>query len=136
MPTLLDIVGLEIPDTVQSKSLLPLINGTAAKVHDFVVSSFPLYNSGDPSKIVDDWLRTVEAPHFSTLTTDRWSFLYSTEADPAELYDLHDDPAESKNVIESNQNVAREFHEKLVAFFERIGVAERLLGPRRKLRIR
>jgi len=42
MPTVLQLAGVEIPPTVQSRSLLPLIEGKEEEVRDFVVTSYQL----------------------------------------------------------------------------------------------
>ena len=133
MPTLLDLAGVEIPQSVQGKSLIPLIKG-GKPPHDFVVSSFPLNNPGEPSRIVDDWLRTVDAPHFTTVTTDRWSFLYSAEQYPAQLYDIEQDPGETTNVISKHWDVAEDLHGKLRTLLEKVGTSEHFMSIRRKLK--
>jgi len=133
MPTLLELGGGKIPETVQGKSLLSLLKGETDIFRDFVVSSPPLYNPGDPSKIVDDKLRTVKEPHFSTITTRKWTFLYSTENSPAQLYDIEKDPQESQNIIGQNWQVAEDLHQKFVELLEKVGTDERYLTPRKHL---
>lgn len=133
MPTILDLVRLEIPETVQGKSLLPLLQGKDS-VRDFVVTSPPLYNPGEQSKVVDDWLRIVDKAHFTTVTTSAYSFLYSSEDTPAQLYNIVDDPKESQNIIGSNSRLAEDLHGKLVALLREVGTGERFLSVRKKLR--
>jgi arylsulfatase A-like enzyme len=133
MPTILDITGVEIPDTVQGASFLPVILGEKTGHRDFVVSTMPLKNPGETSKAVDDSERTVEAFLPATITTDRWSLLYYCEGVPAELYDLHSDPDQTKNVAAENRPVVEELHGRFVSFLESCGTEERLLAPRRKL---
>jgi len=133
MPTLLELAEVEIPETVQGKSLLSLLKGRRDTFRDFVVTSFRLSDPGEPSKIVDDWLRIVKKPHFSTITTPKWTFLYSTEAYPAQLYDIESDPKESQNVIGKNWQVAKDLHQKFVHFLEEVGTDEHYLVSRRRL---
>ncbi len=133
MPTLLELARLEIPETVQGKSLVPLLEGKRDSFRDFVVTSPPLYNPGESSKIVDDWLRTVEKPHFSTITTPKWTFLYSTENSPAQLYDIENDPEESENVIAENWQVAQDLHQRFVKLLEKVDTSEHHLASRRRL---
>lgn len=133
MPTILELAKLEIPETVQGKSLVSLLRGEKDTFRDFVITSPPLYNPGEPTKIVDDWLRTVEEPHYSTITTPKWTFLYSTENSPAELYDIENDPTESQNVIDKNWQVAEKLHQKFVRFLEKVGTDEHHLTSRRRL---
>ena len=133
MPTLLELAEVEIPQTVQGKSLVSLLEEGKDAFRDFVVTSPPLYNRGEPSKIVDDWVRTVEEPHFSTITTSKWTFLYSTESSPAQLYDIENDPKESHNVIDKNWQVAEDLHQKFIRFLVELGTDDYRLGPRRQL---
>ena len=132
MPTVLELAGLEIPKTVHGKILLPLIRGEQDAFRYFVVTSTFLYAPGEPSSIVDEWLRTVEKPHFSTLTTPEWTFLYSTEESPAYRYNVKNDPKEeSHNVIDRNWGVAEDSHQKFVKFLEELGMYAAI--PRRRL---
>jgi len=133
MPTVLELAGIEIPDTIQGKSMVPLIEGEIDSFRDFAVSSYPLYNPGEPSKIVDDWIRTVKDPHFSTVSTSKWSFLYSTQEHPAQLYNTETDPKESHNVIDKHWSVATDLHQKFVKLLEEINTSENYLSIRRGL---
>lgn len=133
MPTLLELAEVEIPETVQAKSLGSLIRGEKDTFRDFVISSLPLYNPGETTKIVDNWLRSVEEPHFSTVTTPKWTFLYSTENSPAQLYNIENDPKESQNVIGKNWQVAQALHREFVTVLEKVGTDEDHLAPRRRL---
>ena len=133
MPTLLELAGVEIPESVEGKSFLPLLREEKDTFRDFVLTSPPLYNPGDSSRVVDDFLRTVEEPHFSTVTTPKWTFLYSTENSPAQLYDIENDPKESENVIAKNRQVAQDLHQKFLNLLEKVGTSERHLASRRRL---
>jgi len=134
MPTLLELAEVEIPETVQGKSLLPLLKGKKDAFRDFAVTSFRLSDPGEPSKVVDDWLRVVKDPHFSTITTPKWTLLYSTEAYPAQLYDIENDPKESHNVIDKNWKIAEDLHQKFIELLEEVGTDEHYLASRRRLR--
>jgi len=133
MPTVLEIAGVEIPDTVEGTSILPVLKGEKDSHRDFVVSTMPLYNPGEGTRVVDNFDRRVEEFLPATITTDRWSLLYTREGAPVELYDLDSDPGQQRNVAVDNMEVVGELHSCYVGFLRELGVEERLLAPRRKL---
>ncbi len=134
MPTILELTNLEIPETVQASSLVPLIRGERGQVHDFVVTSWPLYTPGQPIRVVDDWERLVAEPLPSTVTDGEWTLLYATENEPVELYHTNSDHEQGENIFEGNEIIARELHAKFVRLLEEAGTNEVFLAPRRRLR--
>ena len=135
MPTVLDILGLEIPAFVQGRSLVPGMRDTSLSGRDFVVSSLPFANPGDPVHSVDNFLRSLLDPPVTTITSGQWSLLYSPQEGVSELYNLTSDPGQRENVIYENQDNARELHQFLVEFMRRTAVPDRLLSPRLALRV-
>ena len=116
-PTLLDAAGLDIPEQMQGRSLMPLLRG------------------GD-----DDWPEEVfvqisEAQVGRAVRTSRWK--YGVDAPEAQgrdaagsdeyqeqyLYDLHADPYELNNLIglESHREVALIMKERLLRRMENAG---------------
>lgn len=134
MPTILELAGVGIPGDVQSSSLLPLIDGTAERLHDLVVTSSPLH-VGDlfNIKIVDDVARMVAETLPSTITTDEWAMISSIEGAPVELYHLPSDPQQQTNVVEAKREIARDLQARFIAFLEKLGTDASLLAPRRKV---
>ena len=68
MPTVLDLLGMEIPDFVQGRSLAPGMRDGSAAGRDFVVSSIPFANPGDPVHSVDNLLRPLSDYPGTTVT--------------------------------------------------------------------
>jgi len=134
MPTLLEIAGVEIPETVQAPSIAPCLQDGRESVNDLVVTSVPLYNIGERTGIVDDMMRDIREISPSTITTDEWTLLYGVAGDPIELYHNPSDPQQERNVAEQNQEVAEELHRQFVRYLENAGTDEALLQPRRSLR--
>ena len=62
MPTVLDLLGLEIPAFVQGRSLAPGMRDNSLPGREYVVSSIPFANPGDPVQSVDSLLRTLSDP--------------------------------------------------------------------------
>jgi arylsulfatase A-like enzyme len=135
MPTVLDLLGLDIPAFVQGRSLAPAMRDTTRPGREYVVSSLPFANPGDPVQSVDNFLRDLEEAPITTVTAGQWSLLYSPDAGVSQLYDLASDPRQLDNVIERHIDEAGELHRLLVEFMRENEVPERLLRPRLELRM-
>jgi len=111
MPTVLDLLGLPLPDSCQGTSLVPLLVGAVNKVHDAVFMEFCEYK-GTAVKAVRtrDW----KYIYHRSVGDIPWSHDYA----PAEvfrkaglqremLFDLSADPQESRNAIRRRQRVAQ-----------------------------
>jgi arylsulfatase A-like enzyme len=133
MPTILELANAEIPETVQGESLLSLIEGRRETLHDFVVTSWPLYSLGQKTRAVDHLGREIKEISPSTITTENWTLLYATEDYPVELYNIERDPNQCQNVSHENREVAKDLHHKFIQFLEQAGTSERYLAPRRRL---
>ena len=134
MPTVLDLLGMEIPAFVQGKSLVSRMQDTSRLGREYVVSSIPFANPGDPVQSVDSLLRTLSDHPVTTITAGEWSLLYSPEEGLSELYNLNSDPKQLNNVIGTHIDEAREIHKLLVKFMHETKVPDRLLKPRLELR--
>ena len=135
MPTVLDLLGMEIPDSVQGRSLAPGMRDGATQGREFVVSSIPFANPGDPVHSVDNLLRPLSDYPVTTVTAGEWSLLYSPAEGVSQLYHLPTDPNQLNNVMDANKDIAGEIHQLLVRFMRETQVPERLLTPRLELRI-
>ncbi|OFW63275.1 MAG: hypothetical protein A2Z35_00090 [Actinobacteria bacterium RBG_19FT_COMBO_36_27] len=136
MPTILDLADIKKPDSVQGDSFIGAIQGSASfQGRDFVISSFPLYNIGATTSIVDAFTRKVTEYLPSTITTKEWSLLYSVEGDASELYNLMSDPKQKKNIISNHPDIARDLHQKYLDVLNSCDVNEVLLKPRRRITI-
>ena len=133
MPSLLDLAGLPIPDTVDGHSFRSAIAGTDQVANDMVISSWPLYNVGEVSRAVDSFERTIREPLPSTITSGTWQLLYTVEGVPVELYDLAADPEQRVDVAADHPDVVRDLHRRFVERLELAGTEERLLAPRRRI---
>ncbi len=97
-PTLLDLAGVDIPDVMDGRSLVPLISGNRTRDSRLVTRGwrthfyFEHYHSGAKGKYIarNEGIRTVEAKYL------RW-------IDPPEpieeSYDLLTDPMETRNLL-------------------------------------
>jgi arylsulfatase A-like enzyme/Flp pilus assembly protein TadD len=93
LPTILDLMGGRIPQNVQGAPLTGTFRGTEDPAAlSYLETMYPKLNMG--------WaeLRGVRS--------NRWKYI---RAPKPELYDLTEDPAESRNVIESHQTEVEKF---------------------------
>ena len=134
MPTVLDILGKEIPPVVEGQSLLPMMEDTNLKGREFVISTQPFSKPGQITRQVDGRERKMTVGSSTTITTDEWSLLYSTEPGESWLYHLPSDPAQEKNVAGQRPDVARALHQHLVKFMHDYSLSPELRDARMELR--
>ena len=99
MPTILDLLGLPIPEQVQGRSLKDLILGKepdAPEGEAFLESHFPFLHYG--------WSELY------SLVTFQYKYI---QAPKPELYDLSKDPRELKNIAQENPKLVKELDYKL-----------------------
>jgi arylsulfatase A-like enzyme len=133
MPTILELAGVEKPETIQASSLVPILRGEQRSIHDVIVTSGPLYNPGQPSRVVDDIERLILEPLPSSITNGEWTLLYATEGEPVELYNTLSDPDQQENVLETNETTARTLHNWFVNFLKEMNTDQLLLASRKRL---
>jgi arylsulfatase len=79
MPTLLDLAGVDVPDTVEGRSLVPLMRGER-----------PDWRS---------YLHLEHAPLHHTLTNGREKFIWFVEDGREQFFDLRNDPNELHDLV-------------------------------------
>jgi arylsulfatase A-like enzyme len=129
MPTILSLLSLPIPEHVQGRDLGPLLRG-GGPVNDAV------YVDGGgaayPSSVIAD------------LDGRRWSYFAPVEsrvsdgrrvfrAGAGELFALDEDPAQQRDLVARQPEVARRLEERLLAWFDANETMARRLGPGVKL---
>jgi len=108
MPTILDLLDLPKPDSVQGTSLVPFIRHKKNEDLDsYLETVYPKENFG--------WAPLVG------LIAEKRKYI---RAPQEELYDLEADPNESKNVFSADPKTASELKARLEAFVKTIAVPE------------
>jgi arylsulfatase A-like enzyme len=144
MPTVLDLMDVEIPGTVQGRSLKPVLEGRQKNHRDLAVASPTISHAN------------LQVPHpttRSTITDGEWLLIYGSQVDRIdepevtqmvdsllrsvktleqgpvrpELYHLATDPGCTRNVLDANPTTAEALHQEYVRFLEAAGVPERHL---------
>jgi len=93
MPTILDLLNLKIPDTVQGKSLTPLLKDQSKKINDWQIAQ-----KGD-------------SDYLATFRQGKWKLIMK-EKSPYYLFDLENDPGEKNNLMTENTQTVKELFEK------------------------
>lgn len=135
MPTVLDLMGVDIPLRVEGRSLFPAMKDLKTPGHDYIISALPFINAGDSDLSVDHINRNSINTSLATITTDEWSLIFDCEPGGSELYNLKTDPEEKNNIIDQNPDTARELHKYLLEFMQKTNVSQRLQEPRMELRM-
>jgi arylsulfatase A-like enzyme len=94
MPTILDLLQVPVPPTVQGKSLLPLIVGGAPTIHPGAISMLDTY--GEISFLTEDW-----------------QLIWNRKNRSFALYDYHADPLEIENLSSQQPEVQGQLFEQL-----------------------
>jgi arylsulfatase A-like enzyme len=131
MPTMLELAGVDAPETVQGRSFAGVLRGERDGHREFAVSS--PYVGGQPVP--------------ATVTMDRWSAVFWPEPEEGEaevdravdgyekqwaeftvkeprLFDLRDDPAQETDLSADRPEVMADLHGRLMDFWGEVGVPE------------
>jgi arylsulfatase A-like enzyme len=138
MPTYLEIAKTEIPDTVQGKSLFPIIQGTKKTVRESAISSgsllethFITITDGDLALIMisndleDSDAKMTVAFDFVQHGLYRKKIIAPTID---ELYDLKSDPNQVLNIIDEKREIADALREEVIHTLTALGTSEKLLS--------
>ena len=71
----------------------------------------------------------------TTITTDEWALLYSTEPGESWLYHLPSDPKQERNVVDRHPDIAKDLHRQLVKFMHDYNLPPELREPRMELKL-
>lgn len=87
VPTILDALGLEIPDRLQGESLLPILEGSEPVTEFAIIQSV-------------------------AMRTSKWKIMQSGDGNRV-LYDIENDPGETRDVIAEHPDVVARFEQAL-----------------------
>lgn len=91
-PTVLEIAGVPVGDHVQGTSFVPLLAGDTSRGRNSVLVEFYTYENPFP------WLMDMD---YRALRTERYKLIHwIRHPENGELYDLIDDPFETRNLID------------------------------------
>lgn len=99
-PTIIDMVGLKIPQNIDGKSMLPLINKDVDEFRKRVYSNTAMWTA--QRTIIEDKWKLVE-----TIDSGFWDY------PDIGLYNLEKDPFEENNVLEDEKEIAINLYNKM-----------------------
>ena len=135
--TILELIGAKNLDSLQGRSLLPLLREENAAWRDFAVTSPSIIHGPVSGQRI-------------TVTTKEWALICRGQVEEAlaknpgrrtnfsrledlagkvenELYNLSEDPKQEKNVFDEERDTAEQLHSTLVEFLKKVGTKEELL---------
>jgi arylsulfatase A-like enzyme len=108
-PTMLDLAGVRVPDTLDGRSLLPLLRREGPPLHgDFLMEMSgtyaPLYRVdtfADVRNVTKGGPNMLGPPTFRAVRDANWLYVqwYGGQEHEYELYDVHEDPYELNNLL-------------------------------------
>jgi arylsulfatase A-like enzyme len=93
MPTLLDAAGLEIPDSVEGRSLLPLMRGEPTAWREYLHGEH-IYHFAD-----------IRSMHY--IVTSDWKYIWHSGTGREQLFHLAGDPNEMRDLAGQEAHAAR-----------------------------
>lgn len=117
MPTVLDLLDLEIPPGAQGKSLVPLIEGDAGSINDaaFIERSIAMGGSKVQHvfvSVVGDRYKLIDYPAGMHRLFNRHGYEH-------EFFDLRSDPVEKQNLSEEKPELLAKYAGRLAAWVDR-----------------
>jgi len=121
-PTILDLAGVEVPQTMFGCSLRQVLAGSRRKVRDHAFSAHFM-----PEQCPDGDYRQL------AITDRDWTLLFPPKGERGgpELYHIRTDPLQNRCVLRRNLVQARKLHEAYVKWLEAIGAPAKFGVPPR-----
>jgi arylsulfatase A-like enzyme len=130
MPSILDFMGVQAPETVEGKSFWSLVNGDGEKGHPYAYSNrYPQTFGGADGAAFDGWVGTDRIVEPGTVTNEKWAMIITPQGLPSELYNIVEDPAQLHNVIDSFPQVAQQMRNAWLNFMKDHGATEERIRP-------
>jgi arylsulfatase A-like enzyme len=96
VPTVLELLELDVPDAVQGRSLLPLVRGTGDEPRLAYAEALNTLDYHAPRD-----LPPQQKDRLHCMTDGDWKLIYHHDSpEHSELYNLDDDPRETRNVAD------------------------------------
>ena len=118
VPTLLDLVGIPVPDHLPGKSLLPLLEGGTIEEREALIG----YTDNQRS---EESVMGEIGEHYY-VRTQRWHFMYSALTEEMKLYDVTVDYHARNNLIEAYGHLVPGFLDRIEKWKAELGIDGRI----------
>jgi arylsulfatase A-like enzyme len=98
MPTLLDAAGVDIPDSVDGKSVLPLMQGETDSIREY------LHGEHSAGAFSNHWIRA-----------DKYLYAWYSQTGEEQLFDIESDPNTMHSIAADNQEKVSELRSYLIS---------------------
>ena len=127
-PTILEILGMPRGEEMQGRSLVPLALGGNDSIGEDYTGEEGEYN--DTGSDTDIYAYSQLSNKIYSIRTNQWKYIYNPEGikpcrkvgrfdiEKEELYNIKDDPKETKNLISSEKEVAERLRSQLLRWKE------------------
>jgi len=130
LPSILEFMGVPIPESVEGQSFWPLVQGEAGVSRRYAFSNrYPQDSSTLGGAAFDGWVGSDRVVEPGTVTDGEWAYICTTGGRPSELYNLLDDPQQHDNVIDAHPDIAKRMKAAWISFLEMHGASEERLRP-------
>ncbi|HUG44146.1 MAG TPA: sulfatase [Acidobacteriota bacterium] len=136
MPTLLELSHLEVPDSLQGQSLLPLLSAAARGMEGSALREEAARLGWEPRPAIAEKAKTIEGrisppPNHTesvAIILDGWKLIHNTEREEGhpevELYNHLEDPLNQHNLAESRPEIVQMLKERLASWKEMAEAAQ------------
>ncbi|MGQ9628932.1 MAG: sulfatase [bacterium] len=94
MATALDLLGIRPPEGIDSRNIWPLVKGEGGPRREYITSAFKDY---------------------ALCRDERYEYIVRFDGEEPELFDLIDDPKQTRNLVKDKPKVAREMWDRILA---------------------
>ena len=119
VPTILDIAGLEVPESLPGVSLKPMFEGEAFETRTELIG----YTNN--RRVPDSPMGALADGYY--VRTDRWHFLWYRDTDEFALFDVRRDPRSNHDLAADFPNLVGQFKGQIEAWREDMGIAGPML---------
>ncbi len=124
-PTILDLLGVEEKvESFQGSSFLPWLRDSQAGHPERYVFSQEVHLGGRQPPLWGVDRKRNGMYRIRSCRSQDWKYIWDEEGDRMELYDLRSDPKETKNLVDSEPEVAKQFESLIREQFSKLDATE------------